>query len=127
MSLELEQIIKQCLDGTFTTVCWHTGKVNVRKVAVDYKPNHHAHSNANAKNTGARNARAKPWTRELDAKLIETRNSGEAWPRVAYALGRSPSNCAIRYRELCKAMGMRPAPNVCSSTRRKERKLLGLS
>jgi hypothetical protein len=121
VSAELEQIIKQSLDGTFVSVCWHTGKVSKNRVPVDYMPSHHARSNQAYKQSGALNGNAKPWTAELDDKLIKVRGSGLSWDDVATVMRRSPSNCRIRYKEVCEALGLKPVPNVCPSGRMKVR------
>lgn len=120
MSLELEQIIKQCLDGVFYALT-DEGKIVKRLVDVDYMPNHHWRSNEAYKTSGARNGNHKPWTPELDAQLIQVRNSGLSWVGVGATIGRSPSNSAIRYKELCATLGMTPAPPANGPATRRAR------
>ncbi len=110
MSLELEQIIKQSLDGKFFAIT-DDGKTVKRLVDADYMPDHHRRYAEACRTTGAMNASYKPWSPELDAKLIAARSSGLSWVAVGSAIGRSPIRCTERYKELCRTLGLMPAPN----------------
>ena len=116
MSVELEQIIKQSLDGWFYGLCQETGKSVKRRVSHDFMPCFEPHG---LKFTGANNAGFKPWTDEDDEKIIKARNIGLTWRKIGLHVKRNTYSVTLRYYDLCKERGIEPLTDarrlkVCS-------------
>ena len=96
---EIEALMRQQLDGTFTRL---TGDGRIVTVAVphDYAPKHGAGNTVCGPGRGISRQKSRRWTPEEDAGLLERRRRGMTLTAIAEDLGRTDESVRKRAQTL---------------------------
>jgi hypothetical protein len=100
--MNAEQIIKEVLDGTFTRVTTE-GNVITVNVDDDYIPN----SSTGGKKIGETGGKYSQYSQKEDDILIELRQMGFPFPKIASYLNRTEDSLKKRHRTLCVTRGVK--------------------
>jgi hypothetical protein len=102
--MNVEQIIKAALDGTFYRVSVNTGAVSAESVPLDYMPRYEV-APVRDKPPGPRHNQ-RPRTPDEDNELMRMRGEGMTWFAIADTQGRDIKTVRNRYFALCKERGI---------------------
>ena len=99
MTSTTEADISAALDGTFRKFDGETGNLMSVAVPRNFVPNHFGKSDTQNAHR-ARAEKARPWTPELDAVLLDLRAKGYTWGVIGDQVHRGYERCRDRWEKL---------------------------
>lgn len=103
--MNLEQEMKEALDGKFFTFSPFTQEVKTKKVSKDYIPSHRPNGMYDEETM---KPKGRKWTDEEDALLFKMWENGYSFKEMAKAIGGSTSAINVRWQEICLMRGIQP-------------------